>query len=190
MLKTAIELLFDDEMESQLMALLGEIRSAGLPSPLLDWKMRPHVSLMLGTDVSAALEHAVEKFAARTSPIPILLDSICAFPGGKGVVYLGPVVNRALLSLHAEANTAMASAFGELDPLYAPDRWMPHCTVAVGLDEAQVHGAMDVCARAPLPYAGRITGIGIHDVTIDPELEGWDRLVENAYRSVYPLKTE
>jgi hypothetical protein len=189
MLKTAIELLFDDVMESQLMSLLGEIRSAGLPSPLLDWKMRPHVSLMLGTDVAADLEHAVEKFAARTSPIPILLDSICAFPGGKGVVYLGPVVSRALLSLHAEANTAMASAFGELDPLYAPHRWMAHCTVAVGLDEAQVHGVMDICARAPLPYTGQVTGIGIHDVTIDPELEGWDRLIANSYRSVYPLQS-
>ena len=186
MLRHAIELLYDEATESKLVGLLENVRDAGLPSPLLDWAMRPHITLILGVGADG-LEQAVEEFAARTPPMPIMLDSICRFPGDEGVVYLGPIVRRSLLETHAAAHAAIGSCYGELDPLYLPERWMAHCTVAVGLDCDQTHAVMEVCAQAEFPIEGTFIAIGIHDVTVDPEFEGWDRMVSNAYRGVAPL---
>lgn len=187
--KTAVELLFDEDLESSVVALLHAVRDAGLPSPLLGWRVLPHVSLVLGAEAGDGLERAIASFAAATDPIPVTLDAAASFPGDGGVVYLAPVVDRRLLDLHEAAHEALGSHLPDLDPLYRPGRWMPHCTVTVGLDERQIGDAIAICRRAALPRTGRFTRVGIHDAVIDPAREGWDRIVETRQRGIHALGT-
>lgn len=57
--KTAVELLFDPGLEASLDRLLHAIADAGLPSPLLGWGVRPHVSLLLGSDAGEGWDRVV-----------------------------------------------------------------------------------------------------------------------------------
>jgi len=187
--KSAIELLFDAGLERAVSGILVELRDAGLPSPLLTWTVPPHVSLILGGAAVNELERAVAEFAAATPSIPVALDGVGTFGGDNGVVFLGPLVDRALLDLHRAAHEALGPHVPERDPRYLPGRWMPHCTVSVGLDEEQVPAAVALCRRREFPLTGRATRIAIHDVTFDPAKEGWDRVVEMRYRCIRELAT-
>ncbi|MEM8885840.1 MAG: hypothetical protein AAGD14_17380, partial [Planctomycetota bacterium] len=82
---------------------------------------------------------------------------------------------------------AFGAYFDELDAHYLPGRWMPHCTQSVGLDPDQLADVVAVCRRAPLPLAGRLTRVAIHDVYLDPSKEGFDRIERMEYRAVTTL---
>ncbi|MEM8885494.1 MAG: 2'-5' RNA ligase family protein, partial [Planctomycetota bacterium] len=107
MIKTAIELLFDAQTDATLRGLLDEIDAAGLPSPLIGWGTRPHLSLLLGGAARDGLEEAVAAFGAE--PLSVTLDGVGTFPGDKGIVYLAPVVTRALLDIHDAAHAAFGA---------------------------------------------------------------------------------
>lgn len=181
MIKHAVELFFDPATEKVLRAELERLRDAGLPSPLLEWGTRPHVSLLLGTDMARGADEAVAAFAADVAPLAVTLDVLGTFAGEKRAVLLLPVVTQELLALHANAYDRLGPFFGELDPHYAPGRWVAHCTQSIAIEEHELEATMRLLRSTPLPIAGRFASIGVHRVTIDPELEGRARIVGTDY---------
>lgn len=187
MKRHSLELFFDDATEQVLQRELRRLRDAGLPSPLLHWGMRPHVSLLLGTDMHADGPDALATFASEFAALPVALGVLATFPGPQGTVMLLPVVTRDLLELHAEVHARLGSYFGESDPHYAPDSWVPHCTQSIFLDAAELDATLRQLRNAPLPLSGQLTSIGIHASTIDPSCNGLGRVGATDYPAVFPL---
>ena len=190
MIHGGIELLFDDAGEAAILELQARFAAAGLGRSLPDWGHRPHLSLLGGGVPEDGFEEALAAFARATPALDVTLGTISTFASDEGVVFLGPRVDRALLDLHRAAFDALAPFLPELGAFGRPESWAPHCTVTVGLDDAHWSEAVGLCRSLPLPFRGRLARIAIHDVEIDPEQSGWDRLVGGTYRDVRALDGE
>ena len=187
MKRHSIELFFDDATERILQGELERLRDAGLPSPLLHWKMRPHVSVLLGTDMHDGVPARLARLAAEREPLPVTLCAMATFPGSQGTVMLLPVVTRELLDFHAEVHARLGDMFGDSDPHYRPGAWVPHCTQSIFLDDAELDATLRHLRTVPLPLSGHLAGIGIHASTIDPDCDGLGRVGATDYPAVFDL---
>jgi len=177
--KTAIEMLFDDGLDRAVRAL-----QKAVGSPLPGWGARPHISLAVG--VRDGIEDALAAFAGTVAPLRVHLAAVGTFSGDQGVLYLAPVLDRALLDLHAAAHDALRDHVEESEEHYRPGNWMPHCTITVGIDDAALADAVVRC-RAVLPLAGTLTRLAVHEADIDPERPGWERVRAMRYRRTMAL---
>ena len=148
----AVELYLDPIAAASVHALWEDLSAAGLAASLAGQGSRPHITLAV-YDVAepglstlladpAQLEPRLAAFAATLRPLSINLASLGAFPGPEGVVFLAPKVTRALLTAHARYHLRSADLVPVCWSYYRPRRWVPHCTLAMGLAPAAVGAAV------------------------------------------------
>ena len=164
----SIELFFDDALEEALVASMRRLADAGLPAPLIDWGMRPHVTLALFEHPGDGLCPSVEEFAAQNPSWPVGFNCVGTFGGDEAAVFFVPTVNRTLLDFHARFHAECAAHIEGSNAYYQPGRWMPHCTQSIRITPEQVAETVRVCRDAPLPLVGRYETIGHHVTEIDP----------------------
>lgn len=120
------------------------------------------VALALPAEHEPAVAPALADFAAATPLLPVAFASLGCFPTAQGVVFLAPVVTRALLALHARFHAAFAPLTPPGWDDYQPDQWVPHCTLTLDMPPERLPAALDLCRRrAALPLAGRFEQIGV-----------------------------
>ena len=121
----------------------------------------PHVSLAIWDVVEDldALERRLRSFAGVLRPVPVTFDRVGVFTGG--VVYLAPSPSVALREAHQRFHAMLGSAGQSLWHHYAPRFWMPHCTLGMEIEPAEVERARIIADGIPLPLAGRLDSIGL-----------------------------
>jgi 2'-5' RNA ligase superfamily len=158
----AIEMTFDAAAEERVRRIFRRIAGAGLPSRLLERGLAPHVSLAVCDELSPAeFAPRLAEFAAGERAQRIALATPSTFATAEGVLFLGPVVTRALLDLHARFHPLFERAAISPWSHYLPGAWVPHCTLTFGLDPKQLGEAMQVCAGAGLPIEATLESVAI-----------------------------
>ena len=96
------------------------------------------------------------------------------FPEGNGVAFIQPLVTAALLTLQREAH-AIASRHGvPASPYFAPDGWVPHCTMAWKVARERVLEAAGFLLGRTLPLRGTVAAIGVIDTPAEVELRRFE----------------
>lgn len=157
----AIEMYFDAETDIRIRALWEEFASIGA-SFMRDSGARPHVSLAVceSVDLPAATQ-LLDHFAGETSRFPIAFSSLGVFPAEAPVAFLAPKVTAELLALHARFFPAFAALARDCWFHYSLSQWVPHCTLAMGLEPHHMGRALDICHAAGLPLVGIVSEIGL-----------------------------
>ena len=102
---------------------------------------------------------ALREFARECPALRLHLASVGRFPSNEGVVFLAPVVTRKLLELHTRLHGMPPVAAGTRREYYLPGRWVPHCTIAEGLEPD------DICATVELARSsGACRDVSIQEV--------------------------
>jgi 2'-5' RNA ligase len=122
--------LLDDEHTARIEALWDELhKSCGLrciqmtPFPHFSW----HIAEKYDFD---QLAEKLAFIAQQTAPFTIRTAGLGVFTGENPVVFIAIVKDSHLLETHQylwEETQTMGSG---VSPLYAPDQWMPHITLA------------------------------------------------------------
>jgi 2'-5' RNA ligase len=154
---------FDEDADADVRRLWQRLADAGLPSLAVRThrRHRPHVSLIVAESLAAA-------DLARLRPVlnayqPVLhLHVLGTFPGSEGVLFLGATVSADLLAFHADVHAALAGQPVEHRPYYLPGNWVPHCTLAECLDEAEAAKALGLLLGYQ-PITATVTSAGIKD---------------------------
>jgi len=130
----------------------------------------PHISLVVAerVDVGEWLGTLGEAFFAGP-PISVALGPVSAFPAG-GWVYLG--VDGLDRSAHSRLVASLGDDVAEPWEHYLPDVWIPHITLASGIDGDRIGEAFAVVASVLLPTPAMIEGAAV----IDSESGSVDRL--------------
>ncbi len=132
----------------------------------LDAGYRPHVSLGVCNGFeSSAFEGELSTFAASVAPFSLSFSSIGIFPGAQGVIFLGVTVTNHLLDVHAAFHKIFKTHAQDQSEYYAVEKWVPHCTLAFGLSERQISGAVPICRGIPLPISAEVREIGLMKVS-------------------------
>lgn len=136
----ALEFFFDDEADSAVRALWRRLDRAGVPSlsGRTHRKHRPHVSFAVAGSIPAATRDALRDDLARLAIPRLWLSTLGAFSAADTVLMLAAVVDTELLAVHSAVHDVLAKKVKAPSAYYLPGSWVPHCTLAQGIEPAQV----------------------------------------------------
>ena len=165
----SVELRFDPRASKKLRelrkALYGSLQLNDDDEP----KTQPHISLAVFdkplkgalASRSSARENLAE-FARATKPFSLVLSSVGIFPGEEtDVVYLGPVTTAELLELHTSFHHLFHDAEASCSEFYLPGKWVPHCTLAIGVPKHKTPLAVSFLQGQKLPLRVRVKGLAL-----------------------------
>jgi 2'-5' RNA ligase len=107
-----------------------------------DLKFPPHVTLAvydkLAVDAAVA---SLDRVFGNIDQMTVTLTGFSTFGAGSGVCYAALASSPDLMRLHA----AVVAVIGEVcRPHYQAGRWTPHCTLAMGMTDADMGRAKDL----------------------------------------------
>ena len=144
-----MELLLDDDLDTAVRSLWERLLAAGLPSLATHRHPtnRPHVTLVAATSLAGlpALRLPID---AGLGPVRLL---------GRALVR--QVVDAP--DLH-RAHAAVWQAVGSENPLHAPDRWLPHVSLALNVPARHREAACALLAGVPVVH-GRLVAARSYD---------------------------
>ena len=164
----AAELYFDEDGEAAVRGLWDALEAAGVGSLATAGHGRhiPHLSLTVcdEMDVDAAAA-GLQAVASGYPSLIVDLSHVGVFAGEANVVFAGVTLTDELLGLHALCRKALSPVSSSTWDHYLPNRWVPHCTLAMPVPRDKVGAAVAAVIGAGMPVAARARGIGIADVT-------------------------
>lgn len=146
----SVSLWFDEDAEAQVRRIWRELADAGVET-FTDGPIRPHVTL--AHELEVEFDPFAKALAGRLEAHPIfeLVFSGLGLFVESGILYLSTIMTDALWALHRDA-FQLASAHGGCSSThYLPDRWTPHCTLAVSLTPETMLNAVAACQKVPFP---------------------------------------
>lgn len=167
----AIELYFDKDTEQKLFHLAELVAEHGISTKFLEWKTRPHLTLACFNDVDEHLcTEKLNDFARSCSVLPAYLGSVGMFTDSK-TIFASPIMLSGMYDLQRELYSIMDCFDSKGYEWYAPDRWVPHCTLALtgGDDPEAFYKASDLILRSFEKIAGRFESIGLVKISFPVE---------------------
>ncbi|NLG36421.1 MAG: 2'-5' RNA ligase family protein [Clostridiales bacterium] len=156
----AVILFFDENSEYRIRSLWDCLRIPGSDAVLYDGASRPHLSLAVLDSQDGTLEERVGGLAERTSPFTLTFTGLSAFPD-SGVLYLTPLASGVLEAAYRDMMAALGPLTNRVWPLYLPGKWVPHTTVAMGLDERCVRKIRRAASRVFTPFTASCLSLGV-----------------------------
>ena len=167
----AIELYYDKETEQTLCHLAQLVADAGLSTKFLEWKTRPHLTLACFNDVneSNCIER-LKQFAQTHTAMPAQLSSVGMFCDTK-TIFASPVMNSGMYEFQKELHDCLQGFDTTGWEWYCPDRWVPHCTLALTKDDAEdvFYRASDLILHEFRKISGLFVSIGLVKITFPVE---------------------
>ncbi len=145
----AVELTFDLESTRRLTAVWAALAGIYGGPRITELGARPHVSLTVFHDTAPeGLCQELGELAQRFGPFGLHFGAAATFPTTEGVIYLAPDASARLQAVHAAFHTRLAAHDSPGHPYYRPGAWVPHCTVATDVPQAQVTAVLESPALA------------------------------------------
>jgi 2'-5' RNA ligase len=157
-----IVLLLDDDADAAVRACWSSLDEARIPSLATFTHRRhmPHISLVVAERIEVGAWLSALREGWFTGPsAAIRLGPVGTFP--EGWVYLG--VEGLDRSAHRRLIASLGDAVTDPWEHYLPDQWLPHCTLAGGLDAGQMEAAIEVLAGSGLPIVGTVDSVAVVD---------------------------
>lgn len=157
----AIVLYFDNTTNKIIGNMIERTAALSGNSYMLDINIPPHVTLgCFFSDEQANLLEKVESFTKNITPFEVTFKSVGAFE--PYVLFVSPVKDECLTQLNASLNESLLNDYKPAENAnYLPDRWMPHCSLAVRLDAEQFVKAKAIEAEIDFPFTALVTKIAL-----------------------------
>jgi 2'-5' RNA ligase len=124
----------------------------------------PHITFHIGNhDTDSGAEAVVAQVAAQTTPFSITTSGLGVFGGSPPVLHLMVARSPAVAGLAQRLDSALgATGFPSTDPYFAPEKWIPHITIAHrNLDAIELAPVLGWLAEQPLAWEIPLTSISI-----------------------------
>ncbi len=164
----AVQLYLDEKTNNRIEAIKDALRSEEIP---VDEETRPHISFAIYDTLSLEeFSRDLWSYSTSIAPIQIKFVSLGIFLNQKPVFFLGPKVNHMLLDRHQQFHEHFSDYDGELWEYYHPEEWVPHCTLALGLEYDELNEACRLLSGVDFPFSGRLESIGVLEFSPNRQL--------------------
>lgn len=157
----AIVLYFDDTTNKIIGNMIERTATLSGNSYMLDINIPPHVTLgcFFCGEQSDLLEK-IESFVKSVTPFKVTFHSTGAFE--PYVLFASPVKDECLTQLNALLHESLLNSYKPAENTnYLPNKWMPHCSLAVRLDAEQFVKAKAIEAEIDFPFTALVTKIAL-----------------------------
>jgi 2'-5' RNA ligase len=148
----AVSLLFNASLADIVSEHWMRLADADVSRSMLELGYQPHVTLAvydtLRADVAIA---ALDRVFENVDQIAVTLTDVTTFGGGSGVLYAALDPSPDLMRLQAMTAAAIDEA---CRPHYQTGSWTPHCTLATGVNDADLDRAKTISERDWHPLTG------------------------------------
>ena len=157
----AIVLYFDNTTNKIIGNMIERTAVLSGNSYMLDINIPPYVTLgCFFSDEQANLYERVESFAKGVTPFEVTFHTIGAFE--PYVLFASPIKDAYLAELNNSLHELLLDNYEPAENAnYLPDRWMPHCSLAVKLDAEQFAQAKVIESEIDLPFTALVTKIAL-----------------------------
>lgn len=171
----AVALYMDDATESLIHGVWERLAQRGADRQLKRGG-RPHVALSVFEDCdSGDVATAIRRYSLDQSPLEARFEHLGTYGGSEGILFLVPVVSPRFFLLHSNVFKILNPLITGLKDGCRPNRYVPHCTIAHGLDKETLSRTVALFSNKALPIVGTFNRIGLVD------------LVSNEDRCIYPF---
>jgi len=161
-LSFAVEMYLDAEVAGRVHQTWLDLAGRGISSEMLDIGSCPHITLAAFDEVDPErLRSIIESLSNTIGDLEIELASIGRFPTAEGVIFVAPVVTMRLLELHARFHQELSGLGISSWDYYRPGHWVPHCTIALGVDRSRVDEVMEIAERHGVFRQAQISGLSL-----------------------------
>lgn len=137
--------------------LLGQCGLLGiLTTPI------PHLTWQVAESYSDGAILQLERISSVISPISVRVGGVGVFTGDNPVVHLSLVKTARLMQIHQIIWDMLSSYGHDMNKYYAPDRWMPHITLAY----RDVTRENLMCALESLAFRSLDTEVSINNLSM------------------------
>lgn len=160
----ALEFSFDDEADAAVRELWQRLEQAGIPSlaTRTHGRHRPHVTFAMAGAISPPTRRVLAGELEMLSLPALWLYTLGTFPTTENGLLLAAVVDAELLAVHSAVHDVLAKKVRQPSAYYLPGSWVPHCTLAHGVDDDQL--AAGFAALHPVkPIRASVREIGVTD---------------------------
>ena len=170
----AIVLYFDDTANKIIGNMIERTAALSSNNYMLDINIPPHITLgCFFSDEQSDLLEKVESFSKSVTPFEVTFHSIGAFE--PYVLFVSPVKDECLTQLNTSLNESLLNDYKPAENAnYLPDRWMPHCSLAVRLNKEQFSNAKAIEAETAFPFTAQVTKIVLAKCNPYNEVAIWD----------------
>ena len=152
----AVVLHLDDDTDAVVRRAWARLEDEGVPSVSTTYGpgYRPHLTLaIVDTPHPALLAERLRPRLDAVSGLSLTLSSLGFFLTPPAPAYLAVTPSRRLLGLHQSVHDVLDTA--DSWSHYRPGSWVPHCTLAMGVDAATT--VARALAHTPLPVHATVT---------------------------------
>jgi 2'-5' RNA ligase len=158
----AFEMYFDTRSEQVLRAVWRKLQDKGLLSPDLQHEAKPHISLCVCDELSSrAIHPIIDAFCSARKRFSIALGFIGTFISDENVIFVAPNMTEELRQIHKDFHDSIGSVQMSVWEYYLPEKWQPHCTMALGIPESAYMEAFDTVRSSFKPLVVTIESIGL-----------------------------
>lgn len=162
-MKYAVELYFDKAIEEKLNQLIQKVADEKLSTEFLKWNTRPHLTLACFNDVDEEkCIRLLDGFAEKHEEIPVSIGSVGMFNDTK-TIFVSPVMTESMYLFHRELYECLSCFDTTGWEWYCPDRWVPHCTVALPREDVPdiFYKTSILILKEFKKLSGKFTSIGL-----------------------------
>lgn len=166
----ALELYFDERTESLIKAIWEKLAERGVSERMVKRAARPHVALAVFEDADPGeLAFHLRTMAKEQPPIEVRFEALGTYCSADGVLFLSPVVSPRFFLLHSTVLKLLNPLVSGMKESCKPNRYVPHCTIAYGLDKETLSKAIALFSNKALPLVGLYNRIGLFDLGVDQD---------------------
>lgn len=168
----AVELYFDMESTKKIEDIRTKLKENGIG---VDEGTKPHVSIAIYENLDIeTFRIKLQKFSYQRNPLDIILASIGIFASECPVVFLAPIVTSGLLKFHKEFHEFFKELGDSAWDYYRPEKWVPHCTLAMNIPGEMVSRAVELARHFALPIYGTLQRVGVIEFSPNKQLFEYD----------------
>ena len=155
----AIEFFLDEASVDRVREVWTQMTAEGF---VVAMEGRPHITLGIWDEIDIEKSQTwLRDYATTVKPFEVRFASVGYFANDLTVVFLAPVVTAHLLDLQVGFQNEFRGQVGEAWSNFRPGWWVPHCTLAQGIERESFSEAMTLSREIELPFDAVLESIGI-----------------------------
>ncbi len=161
-----VVLYFDLATETLIKGVWAKLAEKGVSDKILKQGSKPHVALSVFDDCDTGeLALRLRKLASLQKPVEARFEHLGTYCSKDGVLFLVPVVSPRFFLLHSTVFKILGDCAGGMREGTKPNRFVPHCTVAYGLDKDTLAKTVSLFSNRALPIVGQFEKIALLDMS-------------------------
>lgn len=141
---------------------------------MIDVNIPPHITIgSFFSDEYTNLLAIVENFAKHIEEFDVKFDKINAFE--PRVLFSSPIKDAYLKQLNILVHDTFLKHVAPADnENYTPEKWIPHCALAVRLDKEQYKKAMIIGKSIEFPIVAKVQKVALAKCNPYKEIKVWE----------------